>query len=643
MSRRFVAVVVGGLCLLARAAEAQIHLPLGPPSAPMTIPLPEPLFWDPISSTGDYAVVEQKAGLFLLRPATGRVIARLVSQGAEASQPLGENRSDRKETGITLLPSLAGWPFQTGDAIPATPIVGDLDRDGSCEVICVTREGWVWVIGADALPPAGWPIRLGVGCQAAPALADVDGDGLPEIVVGDLLGRVHVLRRDGTYVRGWPVRIPGRADMPAIYGGVTAADLDRDGSPEVIVTQASGRVCVFDSDGSVAPGWPVATTPAVDPPNVGAIFGRPAVGDVDGDGRLEIVATANDYRVYMWTANGRIARGWPRALDNRGRAGYGDPVLADLDGDGRTEIIVTTDQGFSGPPRVYAFDAIGRPLKGWPAILPQRCNAGVAIGDLDADGKLEVVAATVGTDAWICAWNSQGRSLRGFPVGLAGMSANAAPILTDVDGDGKPDIVVAATRAHFDPAAALIAFDRKGNLIEPYPIRIEGAEIVCGGPCAADVDGNGRIDLILGTEVQGKLYAWETAGSVAAEASPWPRAGFDAANTGCFVAPGARPQAPAIENPAVPARPPIEPPAASFSPLQSVSFILQREGRVRLCVSNVQGEGVRTLLDVFLPTGAYGIAWNGLDDDGHPAPPGIYFYDLSTPERTARGQLLLLR
>jgi hypothetical protein len=643
MSKRFAVMVICGVCLLTRAAAAQIPAPLGPPSAPMTIPLPEPLFWDPINSTGDYAVVEQKAGLYLLRPGTGRVIAKLVTRSLDASQPLGANRSEQRPPGPEVLPSPPGWPFQTSDAIPATPLVDDLDRDGSADLVCVTREGWVWVVGADALPPAGWPVRLGVGCQAAPGLADLDGDGLPEILVADLQGSVHALRRDGTYVRGWPARIPGRAGMPAIYGAVVAADLDRDGTIEVIVTQASGRVCVFRADGRVVPGWPVATTPAVDPPNAGAIFGRPAVGDIDGDGRLEVIAAANNYGVYAWKANGGIARGWPRLLDNRGRAGYGDPVLVDIAGDAKPEILVTTDQGFSGPPRVYAFDGAGRPVKGWPAILPERCNAGVAAGDLDGDGSTEIVAATVGADAWICVWGADGRPRRGFPVGLAGMSANSAPILADVSGDELPDIIVAATRAHFDPAAALIAFDRHGNLIEPFPVRIEGAEIVCGGPCAHDMNGDGRLELVLGTEVQGKLYAWETMGSAIATASPWPRAGFDAANSGCYASPNSRP-APAPPHIAgSPAQPAIEPPPAAFSPLQSVSFILGSEGHVRLCVSNVQGVAVRTLLDSSLPTGAYAIAWNGLDDYGHAAPPGVYFYDLTTPERQAHGQLLLLR
>ena len=613
----------------------------GPPSAPMTIPLPDPVFWDPVNAKGDYAVVEQEGGLFLLHPTTGRIVARLQSPRSAGAQPLGLNPTRSETPSSRPLTSPAGWPFRPGGEVSTTPVVDDLDHDGVPEVIFVTRDGWVWVLGPDALPLAGWPVALGVDCHAGAALADLDLDGLPEILVGDAAGRVHVFRRDGTYLKGWPAKIPGDRELPGIYGALAAADLDRDGLIEIVATQAVGRVCVWKADGQVAPGWPVATAPAEDPSNVGAIFSRPALGDLDGDGRLEVVAGANNYRVHVWTAEGRTPRGWPRLLDNRARAGYADPVLADLNNDGRPEILIATDQGFSGPPRIYALDALGRDVKGWPVNLPERCNAGVAVGDLDQDGDLDVVAATVGQDCSILAWDAQGKPRRGFPIGLSEMSVNACPILADADGDDAVDIIVAALRTQFDPGAFVFALQNDGDNIHPFPIGLEGCEVICGGPCVADLDGDGLLELLLATEVQGRVYAWDLSGSAEGKYAPWPRPGLDSANTGLYHAlvlrkrpPAPRVEAPTTEKP---------PPQGSFSPLQSVSFALYENEHVRICITDVQRKPVRTLIDTFLPTGAYTISWDGTDDNGSSSAAGVYFYELRTRDRTVSGQLLLLR
>jgi hypothetical protein len=390
----------------------------------------------------------------------------------------------------------------------------------------------------------------------------------------------------------------------------------------------------------------VATAAAEDPANAGTLFARPAVGDLDGDGRGEIVAAANNYRVHVWDASGRPLRGWPRKLPTRARAGYSEPVLADLDGDGRWEILVTTDQGFNGPPRIYALDARGRNADGWPVDLPERCNAGVAVGDLDGDLRPEVVAATVGANCYVAVFDRRGRPVPGFPIALADMSANASPLLADINGDDRPEILLATSRTLFEPAAVIMAIDARGRPLPAFPIQIEGCEIVSGGACVADLDRDGLLELVLGTEVLGQIHVWDLHGKDEARSAPWPRPGFDERNSGFvrILPPRAR---------AEPSRPPspsterIESPAPAdtpFPPLESVSFLIEKPGHVRLSVRQVDATHVRTLLDVDLPPGSYTIHWDGADDRGIPAAPGVYFYELEAPgRRRVTGQLLLLR
>jgi hypothetical protein len=614
-------------------------------SVSMTIPLPQPLFWDPTQAGGDYAVVEQPTGLYLLRSATGRVVARLHAPPPEGAQRLEARPAYGPLEYTETLESPAGWPFRPGDEVATVPIVEDLDDDGACEVVFATRSGWLWVLGRDGLPPAGWPVPLGASCTSSPALADLNGDGRPEVVVGDARGRVHAVRLDGTVLRGWPASIPGEPSMKAIYGATVTADIDSDGSHEVIVCQSAGRVCVFQSDGSVRTGWPVATADAEDPHNAGTIFARAAVGDLNGDGMDEIIAAANNYRVHVWDAAGRGLPGWPRKLENRGRAGYAEPVLADLTGDNRPEILIATDRGFNGPPRIYALNAGGRDARGWPVDLPERCNAGVALGDLDGDGKREIVAATIGSNAWVVVVNQRGEKLPGFPVALADMSVNTSPVLADINGDGRVDILLATSRTLFEPAAVIMALDARGRALPAFPIQIDGCEIVSGGGCAADLDGDGLLELVLGTEVEGQVHVWDLHGRAGPAGAPWPRAGFDSGNTGRVHLPGLRPR----PEPARPsARPadavaPGESPSTPFSPLESVSFQLLREGHVRLQIRQVDATPVRTLLDVDLPPGSYTVHWDGRDDRGFETAPGVYFYEVETPGRRATGQLLILR
>jgi hypothetical protein len=326
-------------------------------------------------------------------------------------------------------------------------------------------------------------------------------------------------------------------------------------------------------------------------------------------------------------------------------------VIADVDGDRKLEILVATDRGFGGPARIYALDRAGNDLRGWPVDLPERCNAGVAVGDITGDARPEVVAATVGANCYVVAVDGRGRALPGFPVALADMSANASPLLADVDGDGAVDVLLATSRTLFEPAAVIMALDARGRPLAAFPMQIEGCEVVSGGACVADLDGDGLLEMVFGTEVQGQIQVWDLHGKDDPKSAPWPRPGFDVRNTGFARVIVPRPRetsTPPIEPPRSldppPERAPEESPAeGGFSPLESVSFVLTRTGHVRLSVRQVDGTSVRTLLDVDLPPGTYTINWDGLDEHGAESAPGVYFYELETPGRRATGQLLLLR
>src|SRR6185295_945199 len=100
----------------------------------------------------------------------------------------------------------------------------------------------------------------------------------------------------------------------------------------MFVATEDGSIWGFDDDGDALPGWPVTATAANTP---GAM---PALGDLDGDGTVEIVWAGSNHRLYAWNAAGRAMPGFPVELD--GGTANGFVALADLDGKQGVELAV---------------------------------------------------------------------------------------------------------------------------------------------------------------------------------------------------------------------------------------------------------------------------------------------------------------
>jgi subtilisin family serine protease len=307
--------------------------------------------------------------------------------------------------------------------------------------------------------------------------ADIDGDGTRELLFaqGD---QVHVLRHDGTYLAGWPQPLPS----PLIAQGSPAVgDLDGDGKPELVVVTTSYEVFVFHSDGT----------------RTGPLSQRGssvALGDVLGDSRPELIVCGADGSVWVLGAGG-TALAPPYAGTLRFPS---PPVLTDLDGDGKLDIVVAeTDQTLA----LHAFRGDGTPLTGFPVSLGAPSvwygRFYPAAADLDADGWPEIVAGN--PQCQMFAVSRTGKVLPGWPFEPAEAFEDCGPVtLSDLDGDGRAEVVAGARSTESAESATLFVLNGQGQVLPGWPLRWTGSSAFYGAGAAAlaDIDGDGARELV---------------------------------------------------------------------------------------------------------------------------------------------------
>lgn len=363
--------------------------------------------------------------------------------------------------------------------IMTTPLVGDIDRDGFSDVVVVAfrdvgkfPDGVLRVLDARTGVEKwslGDPAKR-CAATTTPAIADIDMDGNAEIyVVAASRRQVYAIRHDGS------LKWVSDDLEPVLWGGISVADLDGDGTAELLVgrqaldalghvlwTGAAGTchipiaadldgdgmpevICgntAYRSDGSTL--WQNSAVPDVAPPSPerGTETAGPdaAVADFDRDGRPEIaVAAGGD--VWLLRRDGALL--WRAS----GLDAWGPPTIADFNGDGTPEIAV------SGYQHVTVVDARGRVV--WSAASDDSTSGstGIAAFDFDGDGAWEVVHRD---QRQLRIFDGATGTAR-FSAPLGSGTAHESPSISDIDHDGSPEILVGGDN-QFAASAGLYAW-----------------------------------------------------------------------------------------------------------------------------------------------------------------------------------------
>jgi len=400
------------------------------------------------------------------------------------------------------------------------------------------------------------------GWYASPAVADLNKDGQQEVLWGGYTlmavngstGVIEWNRPQGSSSRLWP--------------GIVVADVDHNGSPDVVTASGNGIITVYDAPNHILSGWPV------NPTGTGNEIRSLAVADIDANNDLEIVvcSTRSDNQWFVYEHTGALRPGWPRQTDSN-TEGYAagcfneNVGVADVDRDGQGEIIGPNDTHYvvgyhangSALRASSIYGQIGGVNKPWARVglhvdhavdligyancgvehRPNMANSAPTIADVNGDGTLEIIIVgnvyNCGTDPYTdlyempfifnadrTRWQDATHNWTVIPTpdgAAAPLSEDynliennvPNPVTADLDGDGLKEILYPS----YDGRVHAYWLDKTEHGNWPFEVdhhTTEGFYRFATEPIVADLNHDGKAEVIFaswtqnGSNAAGKLY-----------------------------------------------------------------------------------------------------------------------------------------
>ncbi len=267
-------------------------------------------------------------------------------------------------------------------------------------------------------------------------------------------------------------------DLPV---DVVAADFNRDGVADVAIAERNARTV------SIRLGVPTGTFRAPTTFAIGDAPRRLRIADLDDDGLLDLLVVG-DHRAHVAFGNRRTLFEPPVPLRSSNFYGFDAADVADVDGDGDLDIVATAES-LAGIAELYTFSCDGGREYGLPEAMrfhpDVRGIRDLRAVDIDADGRSELIAATLHPGLYVRPARGAGEA-RFLRTGDSAFSIDSA----DFDGDGFTDLLTTNTEP--DGTIGLLLADGRGSL--EAPIRLQ-AGFNLRKPSIADIDRDGRIDI----------------------------------------------------------------------------------------------------------------------------------------------------
>lgn len=221
---------------------------------------------------------------------------------------------------------VTGFPATLSGTVPGPAAIGDLDDDGTTEIV-VAAGTHVDVVSNTGVVLLSKLLSPGDPASAQVSLADMDLNGDLEIAAPTTVGRVHLFDYPGgADLAGWPITTPTGNVLTAIG----LADISGTGEPEVIFAERDSTVYMYHYNGAANTHWPKHTGDGW------FLFGAPTIDFVEDLFSADVLIGSRDSRGHAFRNTAGTVPGWPRNLGDRVEV---SPASGDVDHDGNLEVV----------------------------------------------------------------------------------------------------------------------------------------------------------------------------------------------------------------------------------------------------------------------------------------------------------------
>jgi hypothetical protein len=360
------------------------------------------------------------------------------------------------------------WATNQKCFIESAATVADIDNNGLDEALITSQEELI-AIGKNG--NSIWRWRTRARFMTYPTVLKRPGD-IALVYATDNSGQLSCLNGTGKVV--WQADLGAGSDWSASV----VADLDGNGSFELVQTDATGTVWMFNAlDGKLIKKTKISGQPV-----------SPSVGDLNGDGKQEIVIATNDGSITalgndlseLWRVKiGGFSESWSTSA----------PVMFGAS-DGKTYVVAA-----SGIGEIFCLDANGKQVWQYPTNVP--VSSTISVGDFDQDGQADIFLIT--HKGVIYRFDEKGNIL--WNIDMQGRSL-ASGAIVDINNDGKSEYILSTQQGH------VLVLNNTGEVVFDHQLP---SRSINATPSFGHVTGNmERLDMIITGGEAGLTYCFET-------------------------------------------------------------------------------------------------------------------------------------